>query len=62
MTVTSSWATEYAVACSGLAMPLSDATLNAWVTPAPPGVTDVTLAIELPATIRITVWKLTGMA
>ena len=29
-------------------MPFSEATLNAWLTPAPPGVTEVTFAIELP--------------
>ena len=43
-------------------MPLSEATLNACVTPAPPGVTDVTFAIELPPQIRISVLKLTGMS
>ena len=42
-------------------MPLSDTTLNACVTPAPPGVTAVMFAIELPATTRMIVWKLTGM-
>src|SRR5438034_13681 len=59
--VTSCWATEYAVASVGLAIPLSDATLKAWVTPAPPGVTDVTLAIELPPLIRISVSNVTGI-
>src|SRR5215475_1930614 len=43
-------------------MPFSDATLNAWLTPAPPGVTEVTLAIELPPQIRISVSKVTGMS
>src|SRR5436305_75927 len=43
-------------------MPFSDATLNAWFTPAPPGVTEVTFAIELPPAIRISVLKLTGMS
>src|SRR6266480_5692874 len=60
--VTSCWATEYAAASVGLATPFSEATLNACVTPAPPGVTEVTFAIELPPAIRIMVWKLTGMS
>ena len=60
--VTSCCATEYAVACSEVATPFSEATLNAWFTPAPPGVAEVTLAIELPPAIRIRVWKLTGMS
>ena len=59
--VTSCWATEYAAASVGLATPFSDATLNACVTPAPPGVTDVTFAIEFPPQIRINVWKVTGI-
>src|SRR6476659_9973887 len=42
-------------------MPFNDATLNACVTPAPPGVTDVTFAIELPPQIRIRVLKVTGI-
>src|SRR5437762_4973455 len=60
--VTSCWATEYAVAVVASVTPLSEATLKACVTPAPPGVTDVTFAIELPPQIRIKVWKLTGMS
>ena len=60
--VTSCCATEYAVACSEVATPLSEATLNAWFTPAPPGVAEVTLAIELPPAMRISVSKLTGMS
>ena len=32
------------------------------MTPAPPGVTDVTLAIELPAMIRMIVSNVTGIA
>ena len=42
-------------------MPFSEATLNACVTPAPPGVTDVTFAIELPPQIRIRVLNVTGI-
>ena len=42
--------------------PLSEATLNAWFTPAPPGVTDVTFAIELPPLIFISVSNETGMS
>src|SRR6267378_489021 len=40
---------------------LSDATLNAWLTPTPPGVREAVLAIELPPTIAMTVWRATGM-
>ena len=50
------------VASVGLAMPFNDATLNAWLTPAPPGVTEVTFAIELPPLIRMSVSKVTGMS
>src|SRR4051812_45305840 len=60
--VTSCWATEYAVAVVASVTPLSDATLNAWLTPAPPGVTDVTFAIELPPQIFISVSNDTGMS
>ena len=35
---------QYAVAVVASVTPFSDATLNAWLTPAPPGVTDVTFA------------------
>src|SRR5262245_3706730 len=59
--VISCCATEYAVASVGLATPFNDATLNACVTPAPPGVTDVTFAIEFPPLIRISVSKVTGI-
>src|SRR5204862_1718182 len=45
---TSCCATEYAVAVVASATPFSDATLKAWLTPTPPGVTEVTFAIELP--------------
>src|SRR6476619_3017784 len=60
--VTSCWATEYAVAVVASVTPFNEATLNAWLTPAPPGVTEVTFAIELPPQRRISVWKLTGMS
>ena len=43
-------------------MPFSESTLKPWTTPAPPGVTEVMLAIEFPATTRMRVWKLTGMS
>src|SRR5215212_1663959 len=59
--VNSCWETEYAVASVGLAIPFSEATLNACVTPAPPGVTEVTFATELPPVTCMTVWKLTGI-
>ena len=39
----------------------SDATLAAWLTPTPPGVTDTVFAIEFPPATDITVWKLTVM-
>ena len=35
------------------------ATLVAWLTPTPPGVTETVLAIELPPTTDITEWKVT---
>ena len=38
---------------------LSAATLVAWLTPTPPGVTETVFASELPPTTDITVWKLT---
>ncbi len=40
---------------------LSDATLTACVTPAPPGVTEMVLEIELPPATDMIVWKVTGM-
>ena len=40
---------------------LSAATLVAWLTPTPPGVTETVLAIELPPITDITVWKVTVM-
>ena len=39
----------------------SAATLAAWVTPTPPGVTDTLLAIELPPITDMIVWKVTVM-
>src|SRR5262249_17457573 len=59
--VKSCCATEYAVAFAELVTPFSDATLKAWLTPAPPGVTEVMFAIELPPAIRISVSNVTGM-
>src|SRR3954468_1506208 len=59
--VTSCCATEYAVAVVGSVTSRSDATLKAWLTPAPPGVTEVTFAIEFPPTTCMTTWKLTGI-
>ena len=58
---TSCCATEYAVASVDEATPLSDATFQACVTPTPPGVTEVTLASELPPATCISVSKLTGI-
>src|SRR6516165_10138170 len=58
---TSCCATEYAVASVDEATPLSEATFQACVTPTPPGVTEVTLASELPPATCISVSKLTGM-
>src|SRR5262249_4476929 len=59
--VTSCCDAEYAVAVVGSVTLLSDATLNACCTPTPPGVNEVTFAIELPPVPDITVWKVTGM-
>ena len=39
----------------------SAATLVAWLTPTPPGVTETVLAIELPPATDITVWKVTAI-
>ena len=39
----------------------SAATLAAWLTPTPPGVTETVLAIELPPITDITVWNVTVM-
>jgi hypothetical protein len=41
--------------------PWREATLKAWVTPTPPGVTDVTFAIEFPATTLMSMSNVTGM-
>ena len=54
--------TEKAVAFAVVVTPLSEATLNACVTPTPPGVTEVTFAIEFPATTCIRVSNVTGIA
>ena len=40
----------------------SAAALNAWFTPAPPGVTATVLEIELLPTTDITEWNVTGIA
>ena len=37
------------------------AELTAWLTPAPPGVTDTTFASELPPATLMIVWKVTGI-
>src|SRR5262252_7513082 len=58
---TSCCATEYAVASVDEATPFSEATFQACVTPTPPGVTEVTLASELPPATCISVSKLTGI-
>jgi hypothetical protein len=60
--VTSCWAVEYAVAVVESVTPLSDPTLNACWTPAPPGATEVAFAIEFPPVTAITVWNVTGIA
>ena len=57
----SCWAREYAAALLLLVVPPSTATLNAWLTPAPPGVTDTPLEIEFEALTATTEWKLTGI-
>src|SRR5262249_59733582 len=57
----SCWLTENAVAFALDVTPWSEATLKACVTPAPPGVTEVTFAIEFPATTRINVSNVTGI-
>src|ERR1043166_5708621 len=59
--VTSCCATEYAVAVVASVTPLSEATLKAWFTPAPPGVTDVMFAIELPPQRCMSVSNVTGI-
>src|SRR5215471_20290614 len=59
--LTSCCATEYAVASVDEATPLSEATFQAWVTPTPPGVNEVTLASELPPATCISVSKSTGI-
>jgi hypothetical protein len=55
-------AVEHAVAVVESVTPLSDATLNACWTPAPPAATEVTFAIELPPVTGITVWNVSGIA
>ena len=55
----SCWPSEYAVAVAASVTSLSAATLVAWLTPTPPGVTETVLAIELPPTTDITVWNVT---
>ena len=53
--------TEYAVAVVESVTPFREATLKAWWTPTPPGVTETVLAIELPPTTDMIVWKVTGI-
>jgi hypothetical protein len=52
---------EYAVAVAGSVTPPRAATLVAWLTPTPPGVTETMLAIELPPMTDITVWNVTAI-
>ena len=40
---------------------LSEATLAAWLTPTPPGVTETVLAIELPPITDMIVWNVTAI-
>ena len=58
----SCWPSEYAVALAGLVTCESEAVLTAWFTPMPPGVAETVFASELPPTIDITVWNVTGIA
>jgi hypothetical protein len=44
-----------------LVVPPSTATLNAWLMPAPPGVTETLLEIELEAVTATTEWNVTGI-
>src|SRR3954449_1357481 len=55
----SCWPSEYAVAVAASVTLLRAATLVAWLTPTPPGVTETVLAIELPPITAITAWKVT---
>ena len=57
----SCWPSEYAVAVAASVTSPSAATLVAWLTPTPPGVTETMLAIELPPITDITVWKVTAI-
>ena len=50
-----------AVAVAASVTPLSAATLVAWLTPTPPGVTETVLAIELPPITATIVWNVTAI-
>jgi hypothetical protein len=57
----SCWPSEYAVAVAASVTSPRAATLVAWLTPTPPGVTETMLAIELPPITDITVWNVTAI-
>ena len=59
--IASCWPSEYAVAVAASVTSLSDATLAAWLTPTPPGVTETVLATELPPATDMTVWNVTAI-